>query len=210
MTVQTRRAHRRQTRKVLAVLAAVGVAASVAGLATYGAFTDSTSVATTVQSGILSLDVGAPGGIPQTIPVSTTGFVPGDSLTRALNLENDGTVALSSVNLATTAGSSSALTTDRINGLQLTLQQCSRAWTRGGTDQLPTYTCDGTQRTLYSGPILSTAALPSPNSLQPGGTDNMIFTISLPTSAGAIDAMQGLTANVNLGFTGVQAAGTAR
>ncbi|MGY1810235.1 TasA family protein [Blastococcus sp. SYSU D00669] len=200
---------RNTARKVLSSLAAVGVAAAVAGLGTFGTFTDSTSVDTTVQAGTLSIDLGAPGGIPHTIPVSTSGFMPGDSLTRAITLENDGNVTLSSVNLATTtAGSANALTTDRVNGLQLTLQQCSRAWTRGGTTELPAYTCGGTQQTLYAGPVISTAALPVAQSLSPGGEDNMIFTLSLPTTAG--NEMQGLTATLNLGFTAVQAAGTAR
>ena len=199
---------RTSPRKVLGSISIIGIAAAVAGLGTFGTFTDSTSVDTTVESGILSLDVGVPGGIPHVIPVTTNGFLPGDSLTRPLDLNNDGTVALSAVNLATTATPSSALITDQLTGLQLTLEQCSRRWTRGGTDELPTYTCDATQRTMYSGPVVSTAALPTPNSLQPGGTDNMIFTLSLPTAAG--NDMQGLSATVTLGFTGVQAAGTAR
>ncbi|MGY1615415.1 TasA family protein [Geodermatophilus sp. SYSU D00691] len=200
---------RNTARKILGSLAAVGVAAAVAGLGTFGTFTDSTSVDTAVQAGTLSIDLGAPGGLPHTIPVTTSGFLPGDSLTRAINLRNDGNVTLSSVNLATTtAGSANALTTDRVNGLQLTLQQCSRAWTRGGTTELPTYTCGGTQQTLYAGPVISTAALPVTGSLSPGGEDNMIFTLSLPTTAG--NEMRGLTATLNLGFTAVQAAGTAR
>ncbi|MGY1601266.1 TasA family protein [Geodermatophilus sp. SYSU D00815] len=207
MTSSTRT--RSTARKVLGSLSAVGVAAAVAGLGTFGTFTDSTSVDTAVQAGTLSIDLGAPGGIPRTIPVSTSGFVPGDSLTRAINLENDGNVALSSINLATTAaGPANALTTDPVNGLQLTLQQCSRAWTRGGTTELPTYTCAGTQQTLYAGPVISTAALPVAKSLSPGGEDNMIFTLSLPATAA--NEMEGLTATVNLAFTAVQVAGTAR
>ncbi|MGY1634928.1 TasA family protein [Geodermatophilus sp. SYSU D01186] len=189
-------------------MGAIGTAAAVAGLATFGAFNDRASVATTVQSGELNIDIGAPGGLANTVPVSTAGFIPGSSLTRALNLDNTGTVALSSLNLATTATPTSALVTDKVNGLQLTLEQCSRRWTRSGTDDMPTYTCEQTQRTLYSGPVISTAALPAPNSLRPGSTDNLVFTISLPTTAGS--HMQGLTATVNLGFSGVQAAGRAR
>jgi Camelysin metallo-endopeptidase len=198
---------RDKTRNILGSLGVFGAAAAVAGLGTFGTFTDSTSLDTTMQSGTLSIDLGAPGG-PKTIPVVTSVFLPGDSLTRAINLENDGDVALSSVNLATTAGPANALTTDRVHGLHLTLQQCSRAWTRGGTTELPTYGCGGTTRTLYAGPAVSTEALPTPNSLSPGGEDSMIFTLSLPTTAG--NEMQGLNATVNLAFTAVQAAGTAR
>ncbi|MGY1798252.1 TasA family protein [Blastococcus sp. SYSU D00868] len=114
-----------RTGKVVASVGALGVATSVAGLATFGTFSDSTSVDTAVQSGTLSIDLGAPGGVPHVIPVRTDDFLPGDSLTRGINLENDGTVALSSVHLATTAGPSSALITDPVNGLQLTLTACS-------------------------------------------------------------------------------------
>jgi predicted ribosomally synthesized peptide with SipW-like signal peptide len=206
--MSTFRRHRDTARRILGSLGVLAAAAAVAGLGTFGTFTDSTSVDTSVQSGTLSIKVGAPGGIPHVIPVTTSGFLPGDSLTRPLNLDNDGTVALSTVALATTATPSSALVTDPVNGLQLTLQQCSRRWTQGGTELLPAYTCDGTQRTFYSGPVVSTAALPTPNSLAPGGTDNMIFTLSLPPAGG--NDMQNLSATVQLAFTAVQAPGTAR
>ncbi|MGY1741644.1 MULTISPECIES: hypothetical protein [unclassified Blastococcus] len=56
--------------------------------------------------------------------------------------------------------------------------------------------------------MVSTAALPAPNSLTPGGTDSLIFTLLLPSTAG--NEMQGLSATVNIGFTAVQAAGGAR
>ena len=196
------------TRKILGSIGALGAAAAVAGLGTFGTFSDSTSVDTTVTSGTLSIDVGAPGGIKKTIPVLTSGFLPGDSLTRALNLENTGNVALSSVNLATSASPSGPLVTDQVNGLQLTLERCSRRWTAGGTTELPTYECDGTRTILYAGPAISTAALPNANSLAAGGTDNMIFTLSLPTTAG--NGMQALGATVDLAFTAVQAPGTVR
>ena len=78
-------------RKVVGSLGVIGAAAAVAGMGTFGTFTDSTTpVATTIQSGTLSIDVSQQG---YAVPVTTTGFVPGDSLTRAVNLVNDGNVA---------------------------------------------------------------------------------------------------------------------
>jgi hypothetical protein len=165
-------------------------------------------VETTTTSGPLSIDVGAPGGIKKAIPVLTSGFLPGDSLSRALNLENSGNVALSSVNLANSASPSGPLVTDQVNGLQLTLERCSRAWTAGGTEQLPTHTCGGTRTVLYTGPAITTAPLSAPDSLTPGREDNLVFTLSLPSTAG--NDMQALSATVNLAFTAVQAPGTAR
>ena len=195
-------------RKILGSIGVIGAAFAVAGLGTFGTFTDSTSVDTTIASGTLSIDVGAPGGVKKTIPVLTSEFMPGDSLSRALNLENTGDVALSSISLANSASPSSGLVTDQANGLQLILERCSRSWTRGGTTELPTYTCAGTRSTLYTGPAISTRALSAPNSLSPGGTDNLVFTLSLPTTAG--NDMQGLSAAVNLVFTAVQAPGAGR
>src|SRR3954463_12205403 len=94
------RSRRDTARKILGSLGIISVAAAVAGLGTFGTFTDTTSVDTTVQAGTLSINVGVPGGIPHVIPVTTSGFLPGDSLTRPLNLDNDGTLALAAVNLA--------------------------------------------------------------------------------------------------------------
>ena len=50
--------------------------------------------------------------------------------------------------------------------------------------------------------------LPALASLNPGGSDNLVFTISLPTSAG--NSFQGLSNTLNLTFTGVQRTGSNR
>src|SRR5688572_33036454 len=93
------------TRKIVGSLAILGTAAAVAGLGTYGNFTDSTTpLNTSVDTGTMSINLTQPGGAVA-IPVSTTGFVPGDSMSRAVNLVNDGGTALGSVSLT------SALTT---------------------------------------------------------------------------------------------------
>ena len=132
--------------------------------------------ATTIQSGTLSIDVTQPG---YAVPVTTTGFVPGDSMTRAVNLINDGTSALGSVTLARPR-TPSILTTDATNGLQLAVKSCSVAWTQGGTPTAPTYTCAGTERLLGSGPVVNNAPLTNPASLVAGGTDYLAFAVSLP------------------------------
>ena len=100
-------------------------------MGTFGSFTDSsTPVATTIQSGTLNIDVTQQGFA---VPVTTAGFVPGDSLTRAVNLVNSGNVALGSVTLNTTVTTPSVLTTDITNGLQLAVKSCSVPWTQAGT-----------------------------------------------------------------------------
>ena len=193
-------------RKVVGSLGVLGAAAAVAGMGTFGTFTDSsTPVATTIQSGTLSIDVTQQG---YTVPVTTTGFVPGDSLTRAINLVNDGTSALGSVNLSTTVTAPSVLTTDTTNGLQLALKSCSVAWTQGGTASAPTYTCSGTERLLGSGPVVGNMTLNTPASLVAGATDYLTFSISLPSTAG--NGFQGQSAGLSLYFTGAQRSGSAR
>ena len=200
---------RSTTRKVVGSLAILGTAAAVAGLGTYGNFTDSTTpVNTTVDTGSLSINLAQPGGAVA-IPVSTTGFVPGDSMSRAVNLINDGGSALGSVNVASTLTSpANILTTDTANGLQLSVKACSVAWTQGGTPTAPTFTCSGTERSILSGPAVTSGSLVNPASLAAGGVDNLVFTISLPATAD--NTFQNKSASLSLTFTGVQRTGTAR
>ena len=198
------------TRKVVGSLAIVGAAAAVAGLGTYGNFTDSsTPIDTTVNTGTLSINVAQPGGAVA-IPVTTNSFIPGDSITRAVNLVNDGGADLGSVSLSSSLASAPAnvLTTDAVNGLQISVKKCSVPWTQGGTAQAPTYTCSGTQSTIMSGPALGSAALSSPAALTAGGTDYLTFSLSLPTTAD--NTFQGKSASLSLVFTATQRAGSAR
>jgi hypothetical protein len=193
-------------RKVVGSLGVIGAAAAVAGLGTFGGFTDSTTpVATTISSGTLSINLTQQGF---TVPASTTGFVPGDSLTRAVNLVNDGGSALGSVTLNTTVASPSILTTDTANGLQLAVKACSVPWTQAGTAAAATYTCSGTERLLGTGPAVSNTVLSNPASLAVGGTDYLTFSISLPATAD--NSFQGKSAALSLTFSATQRTGTAR
>ncbi|MBW8766635.1 MAG: hypothetical protein JF630_10560 [Geodermatophilales bacterium] len=193
-------------RKVVGTLGVLGTAAAVAGMGTFGTFTDSsTPVNTTIQSGTLSIDVTQQGF---TVPVTTAGFLPGDSLTRAVNLVNDGSSALATVVLNTTVATPSVLTTDPVNGLQLAVKSCSVPWTQGGSATAATFTCSGTQRSLGSGAVAASLTLDNPASLNPGNTDYLTFSISLPSSAD--NSFQGKTAALSLTFMGTQRTGTAR
>jgi predicted ribosomally synthesized peptide with SipW-like signal peptide len=204
--MSTKIANSSTARKVVGSLGVIGAAAAVAGMGTFGSFTDSsTPVATTIQSGTLNIDVTQQGFA---VPVTTAGFVPGDSLTRAVNLVNSGNVALGSVTLNTTAAAPSVLTTDATNGLQLAVKSCSVPWTQAGTATAATYSCTGTERVLGSGPAISNLTLSNPASLAAGATDYLTFAVSLPTTAG--NTFQGQSAALSLVFTGTQRTGTAR
>jgi hypothetical protein len=209
MSTTTRLVERSATRKVVGSLAVLGTAAAVAGLGTYGNFTDSTTpMNTTVDTGTVSINLAQPGGVTA-IPVTTAGFLPGDSISRAVNLINDGNSALGSVTVdSALTSAANVLTTDAVNGLQLTIRGCSVAWTQGGTATAPTYSCTGTERTVLSGKAVNTAPLTSPASLAAGGVDHLMFTIALPTSAD--NTFQGKSASLALTFTGVQRTGLAR
>jgi hypothetical protein len=209
MTTNAPLVERSTTRKLVGSLAILGTAAAVAGLGTYGNFTDSTTpMNTTVGTGALSINLAQPGGVVA-IPVTTSGFVPGDSISRAVNLINDGGSALGSVSVVSAVTSpATVLTTDTINGLQLAIKGCSVAWTQGGTPTAPTYACSGTERSIVSGPAATGAALVNPASLAAGGVDNLVFTITLPATAD--NTFQNKTASLSLTFTAAQRTGTAR
>jgi hypothetical protein len=186
-------------RKVVGSLGVIGAAAAVAGMGTFGTFTDSsTPVTTTISSGTVDIDVTGPA---VSVPLTTTGFVPGDSITQAVNLVNTGNSALGSVTLTTTAPVSSLLTTDTVNGLQLTLRSCAVEWSA-------TNTCSSGEAVLSTGAAVGNRTLANPLALTPGGTDYLAFTVSLPTTAD--NTFQGKTASLSLTFTGTQRTGTAR
>ena len=194
------------TRKVVGSLGVIGAAAAVAGLGTFGGFTDSTTpVATTVTSGTVAISLSQQG---YTVPATTTGFVPGDSLTRSVNLVNSGTVGLGSVTLGTTVTTPSVLTTDTVNGLQMAVKSCAVPWTQAGTASAATYTCSSGERLLGSGPAVGNIVLSNPASLTAGGTDYLTFAISLPTTAD--NTFQGKSAALSLTFTATQKTGSAR
>jgi hypothetical protein len=190
------------TRKVLGSLAVIGTAAAVAGLGTFGTFTDSTTPVTAqLTSGTVSINLTQPAA---PIPATTTGLLPGDSLTRAVTLTNDGSSPLSSVSLGVTAPAPSVLTTDKVNGLQLALKSCSVPWTQNGVAT----TCGGTESLVHSGPAVGDRPVTGAASLNPGGVDHLAVTISLPTTAG--NEFQGKTSTLSLTFSGVQRAATTR
>src|SRR5947209_7408368 len=171
----------RNARKVVGSLGVLGAAAAVAGLGTFGTFTDSTTpIASTISSGTVAISLTQQGF---TVPATTSNFVPGDSLTRAVNLSNAGSSAFGSVTLGSTVGTPSNLTTDTTNGLQLAVKKCSVPYTQAGTATAATYTCSGTETSLASGPAISNYSLSGLSSLTAGGTDYLTFSISLPTSA---------------------------
>jgi len=110
----------------------------------------------------------------------------------------------------TTATTSSLLDTDKTNGLQLAVKSCPVAWTETVTNGAATYTCSGGAGTTIanSGPAVGATTLNNLTSLTAGGTDHLVVTLSLPTSAD--NTFQGKTSALAVSFTGTQQTGTAR
>jgi len=188
--------------RLIGSVGVIGAAAAVAGLGTFGAFTDSTTpAAVSVQSGVVSIALAAADG-SATVPLSFDGVVPGASVTRAVNLVNDGDSALASVRMGTVATESSVMDTDTVQGLQMTVQSCSVAWTSD-------FTCTGDVRTLLgSGPVVRDQLLSDPASLAAGTTDHLAVRLELPVSAG--DAFKEQASELALTFTATQRAGAER
>jgi hypothetical protein len=186
-------------RKVIGSLGVIGAAAAVAGMGTFGSFTDSsTPVSTTIGTGTVSIDVTS----ATAIAFDASGLVPGDSVTRSMNLKNDGTTPLSSISLASTATAGSILTTDATNGLQLAVKACPTPYVQGGTATAPTFTCASGERLLLGGPAVTNTQLNAPAALNPGATDYLAVSYSLPVSAD--NSFQGKSAALSLVFTGTQ------
>ncbi|WP_298252107.1 hypothetical protein [uncultured Arthrobacter sp.] len=202
---------RSTTGKVLASVALLGVAASVAGLGTYGSFTSTTSASETVSAGRVAIQLGTPGTAANRFNLSGSSLVPGDTLQRVATISNTGNQAFGGVTLSTIpVGSPSKLTTDAVNGLQLAVDSCSVPWTEGGIAPAYTYTCAGTiASVLPSRAIIgSNAAFSGLASITPGRTDHLRFTATLPVAAD--NTFQGLTSTVNFAFTATQRAATSR
>jgi spore coat-associated protein N len=175
-------------RKLLASVAVLGAAASIAGLGTFATFTSSTSASHTVSSGTVTIALGATGASTNRLTVGATAIAPGDTIQRSVDLINSGSLDLASVTLTTTATTSSLLDTDATNGLQMVIDKCSVAWTESGPPF--TYTCGGT------------------NSLTSGTTDHLRVTLTLPSGAG--NTLQNQSSTISYAFTGTQRAATSK
>jgi hypothetical protein len=93
-----------------------------------------------------------------------------------------------------------------VNGLQLTVQSCSQAWTV--VDDV--YSCGGTTQAFYDGPIVvRDRALAGASTLTAGGVDHLLMTATLPSSASG-DAFENAISELSFVFTGTQRSGSAR
>ena len=118
--------------RIVATFGVLGATAAIAGLGTFGTFSDTTSpVDTAVDSGVVSVDVADAGS--GMVPFTGGLMLPGDSRRFPVDLVNSGNTALSTVSLGSTATASSVLDTDPVNGLQLKVEDCSLPWSESNS-----------------------------------------------------------------------------
>lgn len=155
----------------------------------------------------VSIALGSTGASRNRLNINASAVAAGDSIQRAVNLSDTGTLSLASITLAVSASPSSLLDTDTTNGLQTSVQSCSVAWTEGGTPLAYTDTCSGTTTMVLASTAVATleSAPASPGglgSLTAGGSDHLVVTLTLPS--GAPNSFEGPTSTLTYTFTGSQ------
>jgi predicted ribosomally synthesized peptide with SipW-like signal peptide len=199
-----------RAQKIVLSVAAVGTAAALAGAGTWATFTSAANADQSVSTGTVVIELGAPGTAANRLTVNATAVAPGDTIQRAVNLSNTGSLALGSLSLSTAATTSSILDTDTTDGLQMAIDRCSVAWTESGTAPAYNYACSGTTTSVVaSRPVIgANLAMSNLTVTAPGTTDHLRVTVSLPSAAG--NSFQGKSSTISYTFTATQRAGTSR
>jgi hypothetical protein len=194
--------------KVVLSFALLAAAGGIVGFGAFATFTGTASTSNAVSSGTVSLSPIGTSGANNRLSVGASGLAAGDTVQRAVDLKNTGTITIVSPTLTTSASPSSLLDTDTTNGLQLVIDKCSVAWTESGGPAY-TYTCGGTTSSvLASAPVIGTNLALS-NITTTASTDNFLrVTMTLPS--GAPNTLQNQSSTVTFTFTATQRAAQAQ
>lgn len=184
----------RDYRKIaLSVALMLAAAAALIGGA-FATFTDSvTAGPQAITSGSIKIAVGP----TNDAATGATNIAAGDTIAREVDLNSTGaTLANKEITLKFSAPvTSSLLDTDSTNGLQVSIQACSEAWKRVKPATPPPafeYTCtpgatavkiNGAATTSVSALETTAEPLTPLNSLNTGGQDYLVFTLTLPSTA---------------------------
>ena len=173
------------------------------------------ATAQSVTSGTLILTQAPSGvsGLTGGFVTAVTALAPGDTINRYVNVTNGGTLAGSAMTLQVAAASATLLTSDAVKGLQVTVKECTVAYTT------VTGLCSGTESTVLAATtanaLLTAQSVTFANAFSAGGVTNTRFIISLPTGTevtanGTLpgSTIQGLTSSLTWTFTETQRAGT--
>ena len=196
------------TAKVAIVAAAALGGTALVSSSVFAALTATASNTSggSVNTGTLKLTQAASGvaGITGGFVTDITNVAPGDTVNRYITLTNGGTLDGASATLGISASPSTTLTTDGTNGLQITVKQCTVAWSNTGV-------CSGTTSTALAsttGLALTTAKTLTLSSYSAAALSYLQISLALPagsevTNNGALPAgtVQGLTTAVTWTFT---------
>ncbi|NPC96630.1 TasA family protein [Nocardioides sp. zg-DK7169] len=208
MRKTTRPARRATATKVVASVALLAGAASVAGLGTFGAFTDTTTADQAVATGTVKL------GMNSSISQDVAGLVPGDRIERQVKLTRaEGSETFGSLRLTTTATGDDILTA-AATGLKLSVEQCSLPWIEVGK----VLECKGTASNVVGTFLAPVDVLGQGRDLvtplasvnAPGAAAHLRVTMSLPRTTADQNGLQGKAASVKFTFDAGQRDGEAR
>jgi spore coat-associated protein N len=220
-----RRQHRRSNRArrraragrigtALGLIGTTGVSAHVAS----ATFTGSAAVSqSALTAGTMSITLDGHAHASQYFDLTVGDLQPGtaNQRQRLIDVTIGGSVDFKTLNvvITATAGHSSALDTDTNNGIQLLVERCSVGWTASGSSPDATYSCSGTQTTVWDAnsgftSVVGTKDLTEHGNsvLTVGSTNHYRFKFGLPN--GSSTSMQGLSSTLSFNFTGGQRDGT--
>jgi hypothetical protein len=202
--------------KVVIVSAATLGGAALVSSSVFASLTATAFNATaqSVTSGTLSLTQAPSGNLTAGFVTAVTALAPGDTINRYVNVTNGGTLAGSTMTLQVAAAAATLLTSDAARGLQVTVKECTVAYTA------ITGVCSGTETTVLAAipanTLLTAQTVTFANGFSAGGITNARFIISLPTGTNETttngtlpgSTIQGLTSSLTWTFTETQRAGT--
>ncbi|WP_460455231.1 TasA family protein [Arthrobacter monumenti] len=188
--------------KLLASAALLGTAAAVAGLGTYGAFTDSTAANADVSLGTVDISLGDP---DDAVAVAIADVLPGDTIEQLVTLSNTGVSDLASISLTTTSTATAGL--DLSSVVSFTIDACSGTWVSvpSGAD-----TCSGTTTPIVSSTTLAVTnqALTGLSAVDSGESDQLRIAATLSDEAG--NEYQGAMSDIAFTFDASQRTGSTK
>lgn len=201
---------------------AIVVTATVGGTALVGSSVFASLTATAFNTSAHSVSTGtlqltqAPsgvGGLNAGFVTAVTAVAPGDTINRFIDITNGGTLAGSAMTLKVADSAATTLTTSASAGLQVTVKECTVAYTTGSG------ACTGTETTVLAATpantLLTAQSITFANAFAAGGVTRAKFIISLPTGSevttnGTLPGgtIQGVTSLLTWTFTETQRAAT--
>ena len=194
------------TKLLIITIAAIGggalISSSVVAALQAGAFN---ATPHSIGSGTLKLTM-APSsvaGITGGFSTAMAGMAPGDVVNRYVDLTNGGTLDATLPTMQVTPVTSSKLDSDGTNGLQVSVNACSVAWTNTGT-------CSGTTTAVLASTSvlnLATAKAITLPSMVSGAVNQLKISVSLPSGSETVSngtlpvgTIQGLTSSLTWTF----------